>query len=345
MIISNAVFEDKNGRPQSKWNPLLAGTAVQLNPDPNMQKDGKTAIIVSGTLVTLANLQDEGIVQAEGWVESNTISMNGAFVKWEESDPLWACKVYESPCKEEHRTFRIEKGSVFKVVAIQHEGGKLFWRIAGGAGSVPWLKGVVGPLPLDEANSYQSALEKAVTLPSGSDIVDFKYLSAFNEMWGSKTAQTSKFLIGAGLFLGGIATHGLLWIAASAFGLANGITDTSLTLVHTELLSSHVGYVLLSLAEFEKELFAGRTYHQRCRPGDAQACPKGFACVHRGVFHGKSIQGPSPAAGMCVRSPQQDLMPLNGACSVDIDCASGICNMQKSSNIAASLLGRCGQLP
>jgi len=349
MITTTTAFEDEVGNPL-QWNSLGAGTPLHLNPDPKLQKEGKTAVSVSGNWYVRG--QDKGWISIEGWVDDTSVSTKGGFLRWKGSKHLQACKEMQEPCRSKDQAVSIQEGQLFKVVTLAvSDTGLYFWQLAGGIGFVPWFdpykKNMEGPLPSDEATAVATELEKTVTLPSASDMASFKGLSKFNHMWGSKPAQTSKVVLGGLLFIGGIFTHGLLWIAASAYGVAAGVTDAGLTMVLTELLSSHVGYVLLALANFEKELFAGRTSHQTCRPGSDDACAEGFACVGRGVFQKGTFTYPisnnvSPT-GKCVKSPQRQLMPLNEVCSVDIDCASGICNLEKSGSEIARLLGKCGQ--
>jgi len=125
------------------------------------------------------------------------VSTKGGFLRWKGSKHLQACKEMQEPCRSKDQAVSIQEGQLFKVVTLAvSDTGLSFWQLAGGIGFVQWFdpykKNMEGPLPPDEATAVATELEKAVTLPSASDMASFKGLSKFNDMWGSKPAQTSK---------------------------------------------------------------------------------------------------------------------------------------------------------
>lgn len=271
-----------------------------------------------------------------GWIAEEAVAPH-AWLVWQGSK-MYACAKPMMICPEKHRTVPIDEKQQVKVVGRVGS----YWKLAGGAGYVPEQKKLEGPLSKTEALENQKELENFLSVET-EGVVDSKALSKFNQVWSSNAAQHSKLALGVGLFVGGIFTHGLLWIAASAFGLATASTDIGVTVAMTEMLLGNVGYVVLALAQFERKLFernlfSSGTEEFACwdRNDSVRSCRDGWVCVKHGVFFQKIPN----EMGVCVRAPQT-LMPLGEACTVDTDCASAFCKMNSTGSIADRLLGVC----
>lgn len=250
---------------------------------------------------------------------------------------LPVCKEPLSPCPDSKKLKALKPGETVKVVGMKDR----FFQLAGGIG---WIASSSEMHLLSKTASLerQQELEAALSLDN-KKVEGGTILSAFNDAWTSTPAESTKFLVGMGLFIGGFLTHGVLWLAASGVGLATGSTDLALAITVTERVLSQVSYVVLALEHFEKLLFDGLTDHVRCVVGDGhdQPCDPGFTCVRQGVFSRRTLDARD---GFCVRAPLP-LVPVGGLCSVDIDCASGICMKTQSSEsvepVALTLEGKC----